>query len=359
MAAASTGPYQSRIFNFVHQQSRRVSKNIGSAFRHLQVATSWSIQVLLYPIYLLFQSTESAGKLHSSGQKSQPQLPTENTATEQKTPPKADQAIQQVLRLVNAPLQPVASSKPLNFLASLASRRFDFFPIVQGIATQLSTRTLVLITAQNETLDILTPQQQQKLQQQIIGEVANYWSQRRLADSNKLIQPSSAITFLDRTVTHLESLSEAAIALSFDHRLKIQALIWAAIDYFFGKRGSSKLEPTTPQQLVGMPGVPPTILSEPATQPIRPQLFSNDIDSWLTLSDLFGSPKTEDDLSRKEARSKKLAPAPEWIETQATTMGYVKHPLEQLLEWLDYAVLWLEELLVRVVQWMQQLKRGK
>ena len=40
---------------------------------------------------------------------------------------------------------------------------------------------------------------------------------------------------------------------------------------------------------------------------------------------------------------------PDWIETNATAMGYVKHPLEQLLEWLDLAILWLEDVFSQVL----------
>jgi hypothetical protein len=40
-----------------------------------------------------------------------------------------------------------------------------------------------------------------------------------------------------------------------------------------------------------------------------------------------------------------------WIETQATVVGYVKHPLERLLEWVDRALLWLERLITRIWQW--------
>jgi hypothetical protein len=43
-----------------------------------------------------------------------------------------------------------------------------------------------------------------------------------------------------------------------------------------------------------------------------------------------------------------LEAAPDWIETPATPSGYVKHPLEQLLEWLDSAMLWLEELVTKI-----------
>ncbi len=466
MSAASSGPYQSRIFNFLHQQSRRMSGQLSSTFRHLRVATSWGVQAVLYQIYLLFQLTESAGKqLYSSRQKNWLQPPADEINAQPQTPPAADQAIQRVLSLVNAPPQEedggaggrgqgktihkgwglylikrifrYASPGEESISSQITLRKADLVPkisfpcsppappapcplppalfSVRGIATQLSTRTLVLVTAQNEILDILTSQQQQKLQERIVGEVADYWGHWRLADSSRqrlttqplprgqtefffpvrclqrlmswvqkeelthpssfMLDPDQALAVADRTVAnlelrHLEPMSEVAIALvrrswelvlavptwltassSHDlvdgnqppeiapgtetYRLRIQALIWAAINYFFGDRGQSQLEQTVPTSIMGdLPGPQPKLLQH------RAQGVSDDADSWLTLSDLFG--RTQ------------LDPAPEWIETHATAMGYVKHPLEQLLGWLDRALLWLEELLLKVVQWVQQ-----
>jgi hypothetical protein len=47
---------------------------------------------------------------------------------------------------------------------------------------------------------------------------------------------------------------------------------------------------------------------------------------------------------------------PEWIETQVTTVEYVKHPLEKMLEWLDLFMFWIEEQVVRLWNWVKQLK---
>ncbi|NJR63310.1 MAG: hypothetical protein HC769_33765 [Cyanobacteria bacterium CRU_2_1] len=41
-----------------------------------------------------------------------------------------------------------------------------------------------------------------------------------------------------------------------------------------------------------------------------------------------------------------------WIETDAKLVGYVKHPLEQLLEWLDQGMLWLEKKLTHAWKWL-------
>ncbi|NJK27703.1 MAG: hypothetical protein HC925_03040 [Coleofasciculaceae cyanobacterium SM2_3_26] len=42
----------------------------------------------------------------------------------------------------------------------------------------------------------------------------------------------------------------------------------------------------------------------------------------------------------------------DWIETQYTPVGYVKHPLEQLLEWVDRIMVWLEHFWVRIWHWL-------
>jgi hypothetical protein len=52
-----------------------------------------------------------------------------------------------------------------------------------------------------------------------------------------------------------------------------------------------------------------------------------------------------------------VQPTPDWIEIPATLMGYVKHPLEQILAWLDRVMLWLEETLLKFWQWWQKMWR--
>lgn len=49
----------------------------------------------------------------------------------------------------------------------------------------------------------------------------------------------------------------------------------------------------------------------------------------------------------------------DWIEIKAKPAGYVKHPLEQILEWLDLAMLWLEELIVKAFQLLHKLLTSK
>ncbi|MCT7961364.1 hypothetical protein NG791_11855 [Laspinema sp. D1] len=69
-------------------------------------------------------------------------------------------------------LVPVASTEQSLTVATPASAIATSRPVIQGIATLLETRSLVLISDRNQILDILTPVQQQQLQARIEGELA-------------------------------------------------------------------------------------------------------------------------------------------------------------------------------------------
>lgn len=69
-------------------------------------------------------------------------------------------------------LVPAASTEQSLTVATPASAIATSRPVIQGIATLLETRSLVLISDRNQILDILTPVQQQQLQARIEGELA-------------------------------------------------------------------------------------------------------------------------------------------------------------------------------------------
>ncbi|MEH1765450.1 MAG: hypothetical protein V7K76_09010 [Nostoc sp.] len=551
MSFGSSGRYQSKLFNFVHQQSRRVTQQWEHTYRHLQVATKWGVEVLLYPVYLLFQSSESSGKtLHTKEPQTRLKLQPYDTDCQPETPPHADSPIQNVLEAVyylssdEAASTPVKTSEPFKPLAFLGIFRSKFvdnhstnnanliqasnitenqagsinplqlenslqqhLPIVRGIATNLMNRNLVLVTADNEILDILTSQQQAKLEDRIINEVAKYWqcwrliiSQKetqqllpqidqllaKLTDGNSAKTPVLAewipkdlfntdrlLTLLDIAFAKLESnalvpvqersqeivqvaqtqlniflygkeqlAGKGEIAPNADgletHTQNLQALIEAALNYFFGVGNSKTLEPTTSEERL-----PGKLFSSRLRKALSksPQLENQDLtdDPWLTWNDFFGDTETVADKSvtlsqrtnpalvpslsvghfpqknlsvkqpkfgsglvqrkqptnnlvSRQKTSGKIASAkqtrasisqtksesrkgemlkqqfqqssqveaqPDWIETKATSTGYEKHPLEQLLEWLDYVMLWLEERFVRIFQSLRQLWQGK
>ncbi|MBC6433110.1 hypothetical protein FM036_21225 [Nostoc sp. HG1] len=539
MSSGSSGRYQSRLFNFVHQQSRRVTQQWEHTLRHLQVATKWGVEALLYPVYLLFQSSESSGKTLQA-KEPQTRLKLQPNDTDfQPEIPNVDSPIQHVLEAVNylssneatsTPGKTVESFKPLAFLGvfrlkfvdnnstnnpnitqlsnitenqsgslnplQLENALIQHLPVVRGIATNLINRSLVLVTADNEILDILTSQQQAKLEDRIINEVANYWKSwqliiakketellpqidrllAKLTDGNTakteflaegipkdLLNTDKLLAFLDTAFAKLESnalvpvqersqeivqvaqtklniflygkeqlAARGEITANTDgletHTLNLQALIEAALNYFFGVGNRKTLESTTSNELL-----PGKLLSSRLRKSLSKssQLKNQDLtnDPWLTWNDLFGDtetiaqkpvtlsgrtnpalasslsaghlpqnnltirqPKVGSGLARRSQKTSGIASTkqtrtsisqsksesrkgeilhqqfhqssqveaqPDWIETKATSIGYEKHPLEQLLEWVDYVMLWLEERLVRIFQSLRQLWQGK
>ncbi|MEH2040248.1 hypothetical protein [Nostoc sp.] len=546
MSSGSSGRYQSRLFNFVHQQSRRVTQQWEHTFRHLQVATKWGVEVLLYPVYLLFQSSESSGKtLHTKEPQTRLKLQPNDTDFQPETLPNADSPIQNVLEAVNylsldePASTPTKVSEYLNPLALLGVFRLKLvennsnltqssnitanqavslnpsqldnalqqrLSIVRGIATNLISRNLVLVTADNEILDILTPEQQAKLEDRIINEVANYWQYWRLIVAKKetqllpqidrllakltdvnpakipvlaegipkdLLNTDKLLAFLDIAVAKLESnalvpvqersqeivqvaqtqlniflygkeqlAAKGEIAPNADgletHSQNFQALIEAALNYFFGVGNRKTLETTTSNERL-----PGKLFSSRLRKALSksPLIENQDLtnDPWLTWNDLFGDSETVADkpvtlsgginpalapslsighfpqknLSVKQSKvgsglvqrkqpssnltsskktsgkvasvkqtqtrisqtksesrkgeilqqqfhqSSQVEAQPDWIETTATSTGYEKHPLEQLLEWLDYVMVWLEERFVKIFQSLRQLWQGK
>jgi hypothetical protein len=49
---------------------------------------------------------------------------------------------------------------------------------------------------------------------------------------------------------------------------------------------------------------------------------------------------------------------PNWIDVEATAVGYVKHPLEYLLEWVDQVFVWIETTAIALWAWLVQLFRS-
>ncbi|MFN6572114.1 hypothetical protein [Dendronalium sp. ChiSLP03b] len=578
MSSGSSGRYQSRLFNFVHQQSRRLTEKWEHTFRHLQVASKWSVEVLLARVYQLFQSVESAGKtLSAKESQSRLKLQPNDNEFQPETPPNPDIAIQRVLESVQNLPSTVTSLKTLELgigkkdvsfssqsplpLISREDSKFPIVPnpqrgfrvlqspitlvswwqkffhpttnpslsqsltitdnlagslnsskaedalkhnplVVQGIATNLENRKLVLVCANNEILDILTPQQQSKLEDRIISEVANYWHYWRLAEAKQtnllpeinqllikltggntdntpalaegtpkdLLNTDRMLAFIDTFVAKLEAnaiipvqqrsqeivkvaqtqlnifiygkeqlADRGNITVTADdlepHTLDFQALLEAALNYFFGVSKGKKLETSDPH---GQSQAKLLAYRRSVFLPKSNQLQNDDlaVDPWLNWDDLFGNgtvanklvipsssinpplapglstpifppkkliqrPKSESGLvqnqksvrdrtstqrtsgkitsarqttasisrSRSESHNGEISQQhrlgteveakPDWIETKAISMGYEKHPLELLLEWLDRAMLWLEKIFVNIFYFFQGLLGGK
>ncbi|WP_373536372.1 hypothetical protein [Microcoleus sp.] len=220
------GPYQSRILNFISKQSRQVADNCDRTWRQIKQTTLSSTQILLYPAYLLVQSSRMLTRQlrESSPKVDLPELQKdvgdENPDLLQNWDEgeMSGSAIGKILHLAENLLNPSQTAKTLasapllinqtnpatekpargllpaiNFLSGktpkhqttsalehpLAKTQLESQPKVSAIATFIPARTLVLVGRENQVLDILTPQQQELLENRITWEVANNGPERR------------------------------------------------------------------------------------------------------------------------------------------------------------------------------------
>ena len=191
MSSDSSNRYQSKLFNFVYQHSRWLTRTLENTIKNLQVATQLGIGSLLYPLYQLLPQNETVKPLHSI------------------TPPPSDGPIQVILNIVknlppgDADLLISQKTNPLKFLGFLWENIFlkrdfptsentlqQYIPKVQGIAIELQTRNLVLVSADNRIFDIFTPQQNAKLADRINSEVSEYqYSLRVISHQQKELLP--------------------------------------------------------------------------------------------------------------------------------------------------------------------------
>ncbi|MBD2603504.1 hypothetical protein H6G81_02900 [Scytonema hofmannii FACHB-248] len=308
MPSASSNRYQSRLFNFVHRQSRHLGDRLDSTFRHLQVATKWSLQALFYPVVLLVQKAlESSDKqLHAQAPQNRLKLQTNNIHSQ----PDVDTPIQRVLQALEDketrsqgdkesvnksflgfkwfkffPNKPSASSLNSSstghaiparlaqgesgrngapglftgdwglgrvffktWLGSESRSKYPVSPVpnpqspvpfstVRGIASHLENHNLVLVTAENEILDILTREQQEELQDRIIGEIADYWHYWRLATEKQHTQLLPEIERLLQKLT-----GNANITPALPEAMQTQALVNAEEVLAFLDASMAKLE---------------------------------------------------------------------------------------------------------------------
>ncbi|MEG3840224.1 hypothetical protein [Microcoleus sp. herbarium14] len=212
------GPYQSRILNFISKQSRQVADNCDRTWRQIKQGTLTATQILLYPAYLLVQSSRMLGRqlressktvdlpeLQEFGDDENPELPQNwfGEVSEESSLAKPSQRIAQILNLAENLLNSSQKATTLARFPLLANPAIDLsgqtakhqttsvleksLPNtqltpqvkVEGIASFMPARTLVLIGSENQILDILTPEQQELLENRLTWEIANGGPGRR------------------------------------------------------------------------------------------------------------------------------------------------------------------------------------
>ncbi len=386
------GVYKSNLLNFLNRSTRQLLEQCRTALRHWQVAAVWSVEILLYPVYLLVQT----GRL----------LP-------RRQPP--------VLPAVDRPITAV--------LAKAATITPE--PI-QAIATSLDSQALVLISLDQRIYDRLSLTQQKQLAQAISRELASYHHQRKLAQKpQRSILPAALgkntilparwfwqsmawvqrgtvarnldlfaesqlpanpleliaippiknlpLDHLDEQIAALETTklvplyqrlvhwSEQALPLVLNPQPQLpdwQALIAAAWAYFQGKPEARLAAPRLDHQIDQTDQTATlAVVMPPTTSPVifESTPVANSPRSTDKSANKLANRLKKDPVVQVNAKPKplldlldKLDPKePDHIEAAVTPKGYVRHPLQVLIGWLDQAIAWIESLFSQIWQWLR------
>ncbi|MBD2101888.1 hypothetical protein [Leptolyngbya sp. FACHB-261] len=171
---SSSGRFQSKLFNALHWRwPARVVDQLRTGSRwlawHAQTATVIAAQVLLYPVYLVYQG----------GRQLYQQL----------TPLPAQDRKAVALPAADSVLKKVQCQTEALETLSLPPEQSGATPC--NLAADLQTRQLVLVSSEGKQFDLLTPEQQQQFRQLIALEVAEY--HRRQKSARRALQVSAPV----------------------------------------------------------------------------------------------------------------------------------------------------------------------
>jgi hypothetical protein len=234
-----SGTYHSRVFTFVNKRTHQLKDSCAKGWRHLKVAAVWSGQILLYPLQILAQT---ARIFH-------PELPDppSRSALPQPAP---DINIEQALDLIIVAghkiqiVEPAAlaiddwsfideslwnvshgssaiKTQAIAYSPRTIERLIPTKPTIQGLSSLLTNHHLVLVTTENDLLDILTSSQQQEIRRRIGIDLATTWQHTQIeySDDHKALNPSINLAIAGQQIGEIDrqNLPQLAPPNLFDH----------------------------------------------------------------------------------------------------------------------------------------------
>ncbi|MGK7879974.1 MAG: hypothetical protein AB4060_07725 [Crocosphaera sp.] len=455
--------YKSKLFNLVNRQSSQWRDRLMLSVQYLRIGVEWSLQILIYPIYLMVQAGRVIPKQlnRNLGQKA---LTSRNKKTVFSFA-KVDQPLRRVLQETERCLTEGKSKQTRRRNKKTVLKNKS--PImVQGIASNINNNDLVLVAEDKAIIDILSEEQQKHLKKYIRLEVANYWydfkqqnkkynlglihkfstkdnnilppirwfwqvmgwmqtgtlamnldlfrestlvpvvASNRTTTTTTSLSTNSQLSWQENSINslqvstslsekiqqlreHIKHKSNEALNIENEDPFRVEFLIYAAIDYFFNQIIPHKqLTSDVPQEqlklsTVSYLGFIPETIDDPwlsgdvleqevsavnitSSFQSYPLLAQSDTSSHQVKKSFKQNSKRKVNTAKKGkklGKSKSLAKSQKnkksikiiskdkierisshCIETEAKTTGYIKHPLVRILEWLDSAIHWLENL---------------
>lgn len=425
----TSGPYKSKTLNFISEKHRQILDRGDRAFRHLKVAASNTVQLLLYPMYVLLQASRLAVKqIQQKVVKHIPQFQgkVKKKAQNNQT---ADKSIQQILEAApetsvaqvcnigatkakedEQPSPPnIQQPKISSISTSQTAPQSKFVSFLKWEEKSNSTpdirlenKNLILVGKDCQKMDNLTSAKQQQLQQRLIQETTNIdqkaqlqlkpsaelapnfrpigkfwevmaWVQTSkialwfnlfgevnlLSPTNELHQPpfgslgqtppllpSSNFTFRDFIHNSAKQyLYPLTTGLGLNGLLPPFDVEKLPLDYILEEELGQELEQMRSQSVAST-----VSLYQPKTSESRIDLC----EAPINLAKISTN-KTSSEISpQAQTANPKPKHQPNWLEVKSISIGYIKHPLEEILAWVDMIMSWLEIAIVRIGQWAQK-----
>ncbi|TVQ10441.1 MAG: hypothetical protein EA368_07310 [Leptolyngbya sp. DLM2.Bin27] len=382
--ATSSRPFQSQTVARLVAGYRHIAHGAGRWLRQGRTVVVqgglWGLQVVVYPIYAAVQGVRLGYRqLRASplGQQSWAKLVG-------RQPPDlvgADTPIRALLSMIQPPTlsSSVVRSGGLSLVnrygrwlrqsqaaAILTPGQWHRLPLgatVQGIATDLATRQLVLVTADNHTFDALTDDQQHRLQQAIALMVAEYARGcHQLRRNQHLQQPGLPLPQPQPPL--FLPLRWIATGLRW-----MQTSTLAAATNLFGEATQQRESQTILTATTSVAEAVALVLasSGAVAETLAPELSPHSASAVLAVSgaqeaNLPAAPQaagrpTTGVIPPPEALAGSAQPLladPNVLEVRVVQVNYVDHPLAALLRGLDWLLYELETWLRRLGAWLRQ-----
>jgi hypothetical protein len=362
-------PYQSNLLSFLNRQVQIAKDRTGVIWRTLKLsvatALTLGIQGILYPFYAVLKAAELVGKQLSQAQGM------------------AGLWLRSGLGNPDNSEESIPSDRPLhNLLTALTQRQLaptsvgdaDELTLVlaaemsiQGVASRLSDRRLVLVTPTQQVLDVLSDSQALAIQKRISYEVALYlrWVRSRtLQDDRRLdlkslkfstppaLQAKSELQSIRIPTLWQDSPNLGFFSLPNLQDLpslqELPNLLQAAFKYFFG-RSVLGLTESVPHDVRYQPSLlgetrviaSPPVLTGTAQPPQKALPTPGSKKITLKRTQISVQVKNQPSTDLIENFDCNPAFAPDWLETPFEHVGYDR-------TWLDHCVGWLDAILVRI-----------
>ena len=218
MTSTHSGPYKSRLFNFITKQYRKMTDTFDRALNEVKYAVAATAQIIAYPIYAAIQASRLT--LKQARQQTQKLLPQKSEFVNKKREETSeikglaeDGPVRTILdvatELVNNGLVPdegankrkteeistrsrnkyirsrfweVKTRRAANHRGVKSNNKGVPYRVIVGIACSLENGNLVLVSAGNQVLDVLSKARQRQLNRRILLETLRDRRDRRFRE---------------------------------------------------------------------------------------------------------------------------------------------------------------------------------